>query len=380
MTQAIPDNLPLADNVPLAPLTTLQLGGNARHFVAASDEAAVIDALTWAEARGLAVFILGGGSNLVVPDHGFSGLVIQMAMRGIRFAASHAGPVACDVAAGEPWDGVVEAAVARDLAGLECLSGIPGTAGATPVQNVGAYGQEVAEVIAHVRVYDRQARSITTMPAAACGFSYRNSVFKQQPERYVVLEVQFLLLPQGAPAVRYAELRAALAGRTATPAGATPTLAEVRQTVLGLRRRKSMVIEPDNPNAPHDPNRRSVGSFFTNPVLSDAGLHALCDRAVALGVVAQASDVPRFAAGAGIHKVPAAWLIEKTGFGKGTRRGPVGISSAHALALVHHGGGQTADLLALAREIRSAVAARFAVHLVPEPVVLGRAASEDPLA
>jgi UDP-N-acetylmuramate dehydrogenase len=365
-----------ASSVPLAPLTTLGLGGCARHFVAATDEATVVAALAWAARQALPVFVLGAGSNLVVPDAGFPGLVIQMAVRGLDFSPPADGVVLCDVAAGEPWDAVVEAAVARDLAGIECLSGIPGTAGATPVQNVGAYGQEVAEVIRQVRVYDRERGGPASLSAAACDFSYRQSLFKRQPDRFVVLSVQFQLIPHGPPALRYAELRAALLGPAAEPGAGAPTLAQVRETVLGLRRRKSMVIDPGSV----DPNRRSVGSFFTNPIVTDAELQALIERAIASGVVATGAEVPRFAAGPGQHKVAAAWLIEKAGFSKGTRRGPVGISTAHALALVHHGGGTTADLLALAREIRAGVAARFGVRLVPEPVVLGQGAGEDPLA
>jgi UDP-N-acetylmuramate dehydrogenase len=360
--------------VPLAPLTTLGLGGDARHFVAAADAAAVVAALTWAQAEALPVFILGAGSNLIVPDAGFAGLVIQMAIPGLDFAPDDPATnvVVLDVAAGESWDGVVAAAVARDLAGIECLSGIPGTAGATPVQNVGAYGQEVGQVIRNVTAFDRDQGAIVTLGAADCRFAYRDSRFKHEPDRFVVLSVQFALVRQGPPALRYPELRAALA--SATTAGSAPTLAQVRDTVLALRRRKSMVIDPA------DPNRRSVGSFFTNPVVTDAELQGVAARAVAAGIVADAADVPRFAAGTGQHKIPAAWLIEKAGFQKGMRRGPVGISSAHALALVHHGGGTTADLLALAREIRDRVQARLGVRLVPEPVVLGRGASGDPLA
>jgi UDP-N-acetylmuramate dehydrogenase len=360
--------------VPLGPLTTLGTGGDARHFVAADDTATVVTALAWAQAQGLPVFVLGAGSNLIVPDAGFPGLVIQMAIRGLDFAPEDpaANLVLVDVGAGEPWDGVVAQAVARDLAGIECLSGIPGTAGATPVQNVGAYGQEVGQVIRRVTAYDRDAGAIVQLAATDCAFGYRDSRFKHQADRFVVLSVQFALVPHGPPALRYPELRAAVAATTA--AGGGPTLAQVRDTVLGLRRRKSMVIDPA------DPNRRSVGSFFTNPVLTDAALQAVATRAVAAGIVADAGSVPRFVAGPGTHKIPAAWLIEKAGFTKGTRRGPVGISSNHALALVHHGGGTTADLLALARDIRDQVEARFGVRLVPEPVVLGRAAPDDPLA
>ncbi|HEY0707668.1 MAG TPA: UDP-N-acetylmuramate dehydrogenase, partial [Polyangia bacterium] len=269
----------------------------------------------------------------------------------------------CDVAAGEPWDDVVAASVARNLGGIECLSGIPGTTGATPVQNVGAYGQEVADTIAEVRVLERAGGQIRSFSPAACRFAYRDSVFKQNPGRFVVLAVRFALRANVAPTLQYAELRTALASQP------RPTLADARATVLAVRRRKSMVLDPA------DPNRRSVGSFFTNPILDAARFGDLCARAVTSGVVDKAEDVPRFPAADNQHKVPAAWLIERAGFHKGLRRGPVGLSTAHTLALVHHGGGTTAALLALAREIRDGVAARFGVALVAEPVILGETGS-----
>ena len=271
------------------------------------------------------------------------------------------------MAAGEPWDPVVAAAVSRDLAGLECLSGIPGSAGATPIQNVGAYGQEVSDTIRAVRVLDRRDGSVAELAAKDCGFSYRDSEFKRHPGRHLVLSVTFALRPAGRPEIRYGELATALAA-----VSSSPSLADVRGAVLQLRRRKSMVIDPG------DPNRRSVGSFFTNPIVSEDHARAVVDRALAAGLVDDAGKVPRFAAGPGLVKLAAGWLIERAGLARGLRRGPVGLSSAHALALVHHGGGTTAHLLALAREVRAAVLERFDVRLSPEPVILD-AGPDDPL-
>jgi UDP-N-acetylmuramate dehydrogenase len=353
---------PVAHDVPLAPLTTLELGGPARHLLVATDDATVIEALGWAAARSLPVLVLGGGSNLVIADAGFPGLVIRMAARGVSFDREP-DAVTLRAEAGEPWDPLVAETVRRGLAGLECLSGIPGSTGATPIQNVGAYGQEVAACIRAVRVVDRRTLEVSELSAERCAFAYRQSVFKRQPDRWIVLGVTFALRPGGAATVRYRELALALAPAAAGAAG--PTLEEVRRTVLRLRRSKSMVIDPA------DPNRRSAGSFFTNPILATAEADRLVARLVAEGLVSEAAEVPRFAAGDGRVKLSAGWLIERAGFTKGLRRGAVGISSRHALALVHHGGGTTAALLALADEVRGAVARRFGVALVPEPVLVG---------
>jgi UDP-N-acetylmuramate dehydrogenase len=307
----------------------------------------VLDALRWASTRALPVLVVGGGSNLVIGDGGFDGLVVRMATRGQAFSApGAAGEVLATAAAGEPWDAFVAEAVARGLAGLECLSGIPGLAGATPIQNVGAYGQEVGETIRSVRAVERATGAIVELSPADCAFAYRDSAFRRAPERYVVLGVTFALRPGGAPTLRYRELADALAGSTAT-------LADARATVLALRARKSMVIDPA------DPNRRSAGSFFTNPIVDAAVADAL------------GPEAPRWPAGPGRVKLSAGWLIEHAGISKGTRRGAVGVSSRHALALVHHGGGTTADLIALAREVRAAVLARFGVTLSPEPIFVG---------
>jgi UDP-N-acetylmuramate dehydrogenase len=343
----------IRDAVPLAPLTTLELGGPARHLVDAADDDTIAEALQWAEARGLPAAILGGGSNLVVSDAGFDGLVVRIATRGIRFERTGA-EVQVTAAAGEPWDPLCAESVGRGLGGIECLSGIPGLVGATPIQNVGAYGQEVAETIRSVRVLERGTWRTRELPPADCRFDYRDSAFKHDPERYVVLGVTFALRPAAAPALRYRELAEALA---TTP---RPTLAEARATVVALRRRKSMLVVPD------DPNRRSAGSFFTNPIVDAQQAEAVAARAGA-----EAASMPRWPASGGRVKLSAGWLIERAGIGRGLRRGAVGVSSAHALALVHHGGGTTAALLALAGEVAGAVRARFGVELVPEPTFLG---------
>ncbi|HKP56974.1 MAG TPA: UDP-N-acetylmuramate dehydrogenase [Polyangiales bacterium] len=338
----------IEQGVPLAPFTTLELGGPAEYFVRAGDRATLVDALRWAHARGLPVRVIGGGSNLVIADEGLPGLTIKVETRGVRSTHAADGCVELEVDAGEPWDKLVERSVEEDLAGLECLSGIPGLAGATPIQNVGAYGQEVAETVRRVELLERDTLQVVTHTHAHCGFSYRDSNFKREPDRWVVLSVTFALRKGGAASLRYAELARAVAGQA--------TLRETRRAVLELRRNKSMVLDPS------DENRRSVGSFFLNPVL----------RAEQLGELAQRAQAapPVFAADGG-SKVPAAWLIERAGFTKGQRTGHVGISSRHALALVHHGGGTSVELLGFARLIRDQVRARFGVTLEPEARLLG---------
>lgn len=339
-------------NVPLAPLTTLELGGRAKHFVRATDEPMLVRALSWAAERDLPSAILAGGSNLIVPDEGYDGLVVHMEIGGVELRDEGV----IEAGAGVPWDAVVDVAISRGWAGIECLAGIPGTTGATPIQNVGAYGQEVAEVIERVRVLDRQSLSFETLGPQDCGFEYRSSRFKRSPGRFVVCAVRFRLLPHGPAAIRYAELKRAVAEDA--------SLRETRDAVLALRRRKSMVLDPD------DPNRRSVGSFFLNPVVSLADADRIVEQAAREGLVADPSEVPRFGARPGHAKLAAGWLVEKAGFAKGTRRGAIGISSKHALCLVHHGGGTTRELLAFADEIRARVRDRFGVVLEREPQLL----------
>jgi UDP-N-acetylmuramate dehydrogenase len=307
------------------------------------------------------VLILGGGSNLVVADEGFDGTVVRVATRGIV----RGGRGGITVAAGEQWDAVVARAVGDGLAGLECMSGIPGLTGATPIQNVGAYGQEVSQTVTRVRVYDRLRREICDIPNDQCGFGYRTSVFKRGPGRFLVLSVTFELTEQAlSEPVRYAELAAALG----VEAGDRVASTRVRSAVIELRRRKGMVIDPA------DPDTRSVGSFFVNPVLDGAEL-AVVEKA-ARARYGEDVPVPRFEAGDGLVKVPAAWLIERAGFGKGYGLGDgahdgVRISTKHTLALVNPGAGSTAALIGLARAIRDGVRDTFGVTLMPEPVLVG---------
>jgi UDP-N-acetylmuramate dehydrogenase len=344
----------------LADYTTLGLGGPARAFVSVATAADLIDAVRGADEAGEPVLLIGGGSNLVIADDGFPGTVISIATRGVRYEPDGDGRVAMTAAAGEDWDDVVAGAVARGLAGLECLSGIPGRAGATPIQNVGAYGQEVAGAITTVQVFDRLTSQVRIIPNEACCFSYRNSLFKAgEPGRYVVLDVTFALAqePLSMP-VKYAELASELGVRM----GERAAVGEVRSGVLKIRARKGMVLNPG------DPDSRSAGSFFTNPMLSAAEFARLEAAARQAG----AGAMPRFDGGGGQVKVPAAWLIEHAGFGKGYGApGRARVSSKHTLALINAGGATTADLLALAREIRAGVHAAFSVTLEPEPTLVG---------
>ena len=341
----------------LAGHTTLRLGGPARAFATAATEDDLIARVRSADAAGEPLLVLGGGSNLVVADAGFPGTVVHVATTGI----GPAGPAGLTVAAGEDWDPLVAACVDEGLAGLECLSGIPGLAGATPIQNVGAYGQEVAQTVTSVRVYDRVDGQVRDLATADCGFGYRSSVFKRSlapgsvTGRFVVLRVTFALVADKlSMPVRYPELARALG---VDPGGRAP-LAEVRAAVLGLRRGKGMVLDPG------DPDTRSAGSFFLNPVLT-TGQFAALERAAGPGV-------PHYPAGPGQLKVPAAWLIERAGFGRGYQHpGGARISAKHTLALVNPGGASTASLLALAREIRDTVRGRFGVELACEPVLVG---------
>lgn len=340
----------LRENVPLAPFTTLDLGGPARYLFEAASEERLFEALAWATEEGLPTLLMGGGSNLVIADGGFPGLVVAVRLRGVDF-----GPRATvQAAAGEDWDGLVAATVDAGLSGLECLSGIPGTVGATPIQNVGAYGAQISDSLATLRVLDRASGQVVRLGPEDVDFGYRDSRLKRNPDRWVVLSVTLALEPGGLPLVRYPELAAVV--------GARASAQEVRLAVLSLRRKKSMVLAPD------DDNRRSVGSFFMNPVVEVAVAEDVAARAQARGL----PPPPRYFAGEGRVKLAAAWLIEQSGFERGTRRGPVGLSSRHALALVHHGGGTTSALLAFADEIRAGVRAHFGVELEPEPRIVGQ--------
>ena len=347
------------DDVPLAPLTTLQLGGSASRLVAAYDADELVDAVRAADAGDGPVLVLGGGSNVVLPDAGVPGTVVRVCARGMTVRRD-GDRVLIEAAAGESWDGLVAHCVGSGLAGIEGLAGIPGLVGATPVQNVGAYGQEVAQVVTTVRAYDRHRGERVRLTAEECGFGYRASAFKADPSRWLVLSV-CLSLTEGtrsAP-VRYAELARALG----VDVGQRAALEDVREAVLSLRRAKGMVLDPD------DSDTRSVGSFFTNPLLTPAEADAVRVR-VAQRPGGQA--MPEYTDPQGRVKVSAAWLIEQAGFARGHSAGPVGISSKHSLALVHRGGGSAAALLALARQVRDGVHDAFGVTLVPEPVLVGQ--------
>ena len=370
--------LTVREQVMLAGYTTLGVGGPAARFVGAGTDDQVIAEVREGDASGEPVLVLGGGSNLVVADEGFPGTVVHIATSGVRIVPGHDG-VTVAVAAGEDWDSLVERCVAEGLSGLECLSGIPGLAGATPIQNVGAYGQEVAETVVAVQVYDRLRDSVATLANAECGFGYRTSAFKRKvgpprgraaldaaaaTGRFVVLGVTFRLSrdPLSAP-VRYGELARALG----VGEGGRAPLADVRSAVLALRRGKGMVLDPA------DPDTRSAGSFFTNPVLNHGQFAEVQRRAAAkAGRTAGEVSIPHFPAGDGQVKVPAAWLIEQAGFGKGyPGAGGARVSSKHTLALTNPGGASSASLVGLAREIRNGVRQAFGVELVNEPVLVG---------
>lgn len=340
------------ENVPLAPLTTFGIGGPARYFIEAKDEETVLDAVNWAKDRNVPLFVLGGGSNLLVADSGFEGLVIKIGISGVQWI-TNSGKTTVSAGAGEDWDGLVASAVERGLAGIECLSGIPGSVGGTPVQNVGAYGQEVSDVLVRLRAYDRQSDRSVELSHGDCRFTYRSSIFNTAAKnRYVVLEVVFALSQNCAPAIRYPDLL-----REFESKNGTPTLAEVRAAVRRIRQRKAMLLVDG------DPDCRSAGSFFKNPILTQQQFNALQSIAGA--------GTPRYAADRGMVKTAAAWLIEQAGFSKGYSLGPVGLSTKHTLALVNKGGAKAEDVLRIAREIRARVHDRFGIDLTSEPVLLG---------
>jgi UDP-N-acetylmuramate dehydrogenase len=334
----------------LAQHTTLRLGGPAAHYVEAASEADLVTAVRAADESGEPLLLVAGGSNLVVADEGFPGTVVKIATRGVAVDQDACSGATVTVAAGETWDDLVAQAVEEGWVGVEALSGIPGSVGATPIQNVGAYGQEVAETIASVRCWDRQESVVRTVAAADCGFGYRTSRFKRDPGRFVVVSVTFQLRlgDLGAP-VRYAELARTLG---VEPGGRAPAR-DVREAVLRLRRGKGMVLDPDD----HD--TWSAGSFFTNPLLT-------AEQAARLP-----EDAPRWEQADGRVKTSAAWLIERSGFGKGYGNERVSLSTRHTLALTNRGGAATDDLVALAREVRAGVEKRFGVRLDNEPVMVG---------
>ena len=343
------------ENIPLAPLTTLQIGGPARFFVAARTIREVEEGVAFSRSRNLPLFVLGGGSNLLVADSGWDGLVLKVEIAGIeqRTDSDDQGRVLFDVGAGESWDDFVSRAVAAQCAGVECLSGIPGSVGATPVQNVGAYGQEVSETIESVQVLDLRDRQVRELCNEACGFSYRSSIFNTSERgRFIILRVTYALTPGGPPYIEYADLK-----RHFEAWQTTPTLAEVREGVRKIRARKGMLIVEGDPDA------RSAGSFFKNPVLTQAQYQDLKKRAEAKQMV-----IPSYPALEKSHKISAAWLVEHSGFARGYSLGHAAISSKHALAIVNRGGATAAEVLALKNHILQRVEEVWGIRLQPEPV------------
>jgi UDP-N-acetylmuramate dehydrogenase len=336
------------ENLPLSTWTTFGIGGPARYFLNATSETEVIDGLDFASTRNLPVFVLGGGSNLLVADRGFSGLVLRVGIEGMTWENEQ-----LRAAAGHDWDAVVAACVERDLGGVECLSGIPGLVGGTPVQNVGAYGQEISEVLIAARVLDRHTGTVLDLPRAQCGFEYRTSIFNtSQRDRYIVLSVTYALHKGAPPQLKYPDLLRRFEGR-----GEPPSLADVRRAVREVRAGKGMLIVQG------DPDCRSAGSFFKNPIVTEAEYLRIQND------VQEA--IPRYPAGTGRIKTSAAWLIERAGFEKGFTIGPAAVSAKHTLALINRGGAQAADIVRLAREIRRGVEDKFGLRLVPEPVFVG---------
>jgi UDP-N-acetylmuramate dehydrogenase len=347
----------LEENKPLAPFTTLGIGGPARWFTVARNESEVAEAAAWARERSVSLFVLGGGSNLVVSDSGFNGLVVHVGLMGITESPGADGDMVFEVSAGEDWDQFVQHAVNKNCAGIECLAGIPGTVGGTPVQNVGAYGQEVSSSIQRVRAFDLTQHDFVEFSASECGFSYRRSRFNTNDRgRFVVTRVDYRLTPGGTPTLRYADLQ-----RAFLP-GSSPSLKETAEAVRRIRQSKGMLLVDG------DPDCRSAGSFFKNPVVAEEQVQKIA--------TISGMHPPRFPAGPGAEnegrvKVPAAWLIEQAGFSKGYTLGAAGVSSRHTLALINRGGATASDILALARQIDSAVSERFGITLEMEPVMLG---------
>jgi UDP-N-acetylmuramate dehydrogenase len=345
----------IQENLPLAPFTTFKIGGPARFFLEARTTSEVGDAVRFAQSQSLPLFVLGGGSNLLISDAGWPGLVLKVAVRAID-ERREGDKVLFEVGAGEDWDKFVARAVARNCAGMECLSGIPGSVGGTPVQNVGAYGQEVSETIESVLVFDLKDGQLRELCNEACGFSYRTSIFNTTERgRFIILRVSYALTPDGKPLLKYADLQKHFSGWNKQP-----TLADVQEAVRKIRASKGMLITPG------DEDSRSAGSFFKNPVLSNAQYRDLRQRAAGKNL-----QVPSYPVLDEQHKVSAAWLVEHSGFTKGYRQGSAGISRKHSLALVNRGNATAADVMALQDQIQQRVLEIWNIQLHPEPVFVG---------
>jgi UDP-N-acetylmuramate dehydrogenase len=359
-SQAVPrPALKFQEFIPLAPYTTLRIGGPARFFCEVEGEAELAEAVSFAKERNLPLFVLGGGSNLLVSDAGFDGVVLRVGAPVSKGERRDRESVLLEVGAGENWDDVVLYAVDRGYAGIECLAGIPGDVGGTPVQNVGAYGQEVAETIVQVRAYDLETGTFVDLDHEACRFGYRRSLFNTEARRrYIVTAVTYKLRPGGEPALRYADVKRHFAAQI--DRGEKLTLRQVYDAVRSIREQKGMLAGQGGADG------RSAGSFFKNPVVPSTVV-----AEVALRAGCSAAEVPQYRAGEGMVKLPAAWLVEQAGFHKGIAMGRAAISSRHTLALVNLGDATAAELIVLRDAVMKAVLDKFAVHLEQEPVMLG---------
>lgn len=347
--------LNIQENVPLAPLTTLKVGGPARYLVEAQGYDEVLFAVEYARSNHLPLFIMGGGSNLVIADAGWPGMVLRVAIRGVEERAAENGKREFEVGAGEDWDNFVALTVKRDCAGVETMSGIPGTVGGTPIQNVGAYGEEVSETISSVRALDMMTMDIVDLPNEDCAFGYRKSVFNTTSKgRYLVMGVTFALTPGGAPRITYADLKNRFGDKQ-------PTLEQTRNAVREIRLSKAMLIVAD------DEDCRSAGSFFKNPIVPEAKYQEIATLADKDGL----GTPPKYPAAEGYAKLSAGWLVERSGFPKGTTRGNVGISRKHALAIVNRGEATAADIIGLKEDVQRAVSDKFGIELSSEPVFVG---------
>ena len=344
----------LQENVPLGPRTTLGVGGSARWFVEVRAEAELREAVDWARSRQLPLFVLGGGSNVVVSDEGFRGLTLHIALLGVEQHAT-GGRVLFDAAAGEDWDGLVARTIESNCSGTECLSGIPGTVGGAPVQNIGAYGQDVSETIESVRAFDIESGTDREFSNRECGFSYRRSRFNSADVgRFIITRVRFALAPGGRPKIEYADLKRYFADRN------EPSLQATREAVRAIRRQKAMLIVEG------DEDSRSAGSFFKNPVVDEKTYEGIAEQVRPKGLTPPGYPVENER-----MKMAAAWLVEQSGLAKGFNLGRVGISRRHALAIVNRGGATASDVIALKNLIQQQVRETFGIELKPEPVFVG---------
>lgn len=345
----------IKENYELKNLTTLKIGGSARFFISAETETDVVESVAFAEENDLNMFVLGGGSNILVSDEGFDGLVLQINLKGIEIGNENNGVVKVSAQAGEDWDGFVDFCVGKNLAGIECLSGIPGFVGGTPIQNVGAYGQEISETIVSVRVFDRKSKETLELKNEDCKFTYRSSIFNTtEKDRFIVLSVIYELKQNGAPKIFYKDLVELFEGKT-------PDLHETRVAVCRIRAEKAMLVRQTGLDS------QSAGSFFKNPVVGLKKFAEIVEVAKNMGI----ENVPNFYVDGNNVKVPAAWLIEKSGFHKGFVKGNAGLSTKHTLALTNRGNAKAGDIIELKNEIQKKVKELFAIELKPEPVFVG---------